>query len=140
MCLCRQRLGIAVLELAGADQALDLVAPDGLDLVGDLEAVQLARQGGDLVGVDLALDELDVAEAGGRPNGAAPDETDCRRFAPGWLADDPTLMFDEVRLMAPGREPMPTPASVPASSSLSVISMMSRGPEFPSRVLQPSEV
>lgn len=62
--LSRKSLGITLLELASPDQAGHLVLPHALNLVGDLEAVELTGQGGDLVGVDLALDELDVAEDG----------------------------------------------------------------------------
>lgn len=62
--LSSQRLCIALLELSSPYEAGDLVLPHALDLIGDLEAVELAGQSGDLVRVDLALDELDVAEDG----------------------------------------------------------------------------
>ena len=63
--LSRKSLGITLLELASPNQAGDFVLPHALDLVGDLEAVELTGQGGDLIGVNLALDELDVAAPGG---------------------------------------------------------------------------
>lgn len=55
-------LDIAILELAGINQSLDLGAPDTLDLVGDGQTVELASQGSNLIGVNLALDKLDIAE------------------------------------------------------------------------------
>lgn len=62
--LSSKGLRITILELSSPDEAGDLVLPHALDLIGDLEAVELAGQGGDLIGVDLALDELDVAKDG----------------------------------------------------------------------------
>lgn len=57
-------LCLAVLQLAGVDEALDLGAPDSLDLVGHGQTVKLTSKGGNLIGVNLALDELDIAEDG----------------------------------------------------------------------------
>ena len=62
--LSGQGLGLTILELAGRDESLDLALPHCLDLVRELEPVKLASEGGNLVGVDLALDELDVSQYG----------------------------------------------------------------------------
>lgn len=59
-----EALSIAVGKLASADKSSDLGSPDALDLVGDGQAVKLASESGDLIGVNLALDELDVTEDG----------------------------------------------------------------------------
>jgi len=57
-----QSLGISVLELASANKSRDLIAPNTLDLIGNLEAVQLASQGRNLIRVNLALNELNITE------------------------------------------------------------------------------
>lgn len=62
--LTRQSLGVTLLQLACPNKAGHLGIPHALDLVSNLKAVELAGKGGNLVRVDLALDELDVAEDG----------------------------------------------------------------------------
>jgi hypothetical protein len=75
----------------------------------------------DAVGVLKADEQIVLELADARAVGAALDDTDCRRFAIGWLADDSTLIVDEVRLIAGGRSGA---AGALSSSSSSVESSL----------------
>jgi hypothetical protein len=59
-----QDLDVAVLELASFNEPLGLADPDSLDLVGNLETVELASKVSNLIGFNLALDSLNIAEDG----------------------------------------------------------------------------
>lgn len=90
--LSRKSLDITLLELASPNQAGHLVLPHALDLVGDLEAVELTGEGGDLVGVDLALDELDVAKDGVDLGGGGVARGEVVRVLDGALEDTLVLL------------------------------------------------
>lgn len=57
-----QSLGLPLLQLASTNKAGHLLLPDTLDLVRDLQAIQLASERSDLIGVDLALHQVNVVQ------------------------------------------------------------------------------